>query len=747
MKKFVSVFVKGITILTFVLLGIVFLQSIFNEANLIFTKSVFKYPFILYILFSIVFLFLLMCIFKRINKASLKKMKWVKIASVVVLILGQILIIKVFNPVQVTDSYVINNQAISIAEGVEKSVDVPNYPYFGQYYNNNFVLVVSIYLARFFKLIHLDYTLGYTLFNVLMINVGVLLSYLIGKKVKDEKFATKLLVLNVFNPLNYLLVHWTYTVTYSIPGMLLMVYLALLLKDKDNSIRKKVLLSVGIGLCLILGYYMRPTIVIPFIAIFMCFCMYLILKKKTMKDFILPAIIIMLVSLVTYFGVGKLNKSYVDNGDTVWPLTHWVMMGLHGDGIVNEKDNSFTRGFKTKEEKKEANIKEIKKTLKSYGVNGFINHSLAKMSVNWAEGSGTYQYRISQDKNQTPLYTWIVGNKRDIVVVFCQIFRIVTLFLSLIGIFELLRYKNDKPNFRFMNILILFGGILFYLIWEAKTSYCVPFLPFIFILGVYGLDSMNKKVLVVNYKKVISAIFISVMVFTGLLGIIMYNPVMKKKINVNRYSVNVVEPGIGKYISNVNSKKLTIRQEFKSLRKFNRIFLRSTIIKKDKNINYILNLKDDKDEVIQSYKITIANIEEDYFILPVDSTKTKSNRKYIIEIKHGNSKEDSISFKWVDYKTIDMFDGSMYINGKEKKGDLFLKIYNKTRERFIGKQLYMLCFKVIIIGELLVYLYVLKVIKNESNSEKISKLTEKNANNKKGRGSNGRVSKTVNRKK
>ena len=52
---------------------------------------------------------------------------------------------------------------------------------------------------------------------------------------KDEKFANKVLLLSVLNPMNYLLIYWAYTATYCLPLMSGCTYLGILLfNDKHK---------------------------------------------------------------------------------------------------------------------------------------------------------------------------------------------------------------------------------------------------------------------------------------------------------------------------------------------------------------------------------------------------------------------------------------------------------------------------------------------------------------------------------
>ena len=54
------------------------------------------------------------------------------------------------------------------------------------------------------------------------------------------------------------------------------------------------------------------------------------------------------------------------------PVTHFIMMGLHENGEWNQKDIAYTMSYDTKREKIEANVNEIKRTLKEYGISGIF---------------------------------------------------------------------------------------------------------------------------------------------------------------------------------------------------------------------------------------------------------------------------------------------------------------------------------------------------------------------------------------
>ena len=705
MNKLIKVFMRLIIIISIIFFLIITYQSLFylKDANYL-LKTVNKYYIVLW-LFSL-FLFLLIAIINRlIDKSYAKKLKIVKIILLVLLLFGQIVIIKAINPVQITDSYIVNDQAISIAEGLEKKVDVVANSYFSKYSNNNGCLVLTIYIAKFLKIMKIDYTMGFTIFNTIMIDLGILFTYLIGKKVKNDRFATKLLMFSVLNPLNYLLIHWTYTVTYSIPFMLLLVYLALILKDEKIAVIPRIIYSVCFAICLVFGYYIRPTIVIPLVAIIMCGLIYLLLKKGQLKKLIISSSIIVIFSIISFFSISNFNKQYVDNGNNTFPVTHWIMMGLHGRGTVTNEDNNFTDSFPTHEAKKEATIKEIKRSLESYGFFGFLKHTLIKIPVTWSYGEANYVIRLQQDTKQNSIYRFIVAEKRDLCILYCQAFRIVTLVLCMLGLINQL--KNNKFNYSFFNILIIFGAILFYIIWEAKSAYSVPFLPFLFILSSYGFSLTNK---ISVDKKYIRIAFVLVIATTMLTQLFLYKSFTKKSIIINDYSIRLTNVNKSSYLNSINKNKSFVKQEFTPKKKFNKLSLGIIKNADDPTINYLITVGN-SNKVIKQMNINSADIKKDYINISVDAKETIPNAKHYIEIKpdsNNKKRKDTISFGYRKYKNIKYYDGKLTINDELKNGNLFMSVYKTRKEAYVSKKTYLLLSLIIIVSELYMYFLYMK---------------------------------------
>lgn len=723
MIKFLNRFRKIIIILSISLFSIILYSSLLKTDSSKYLNKVFTNSYIIYWLGTILLIGIMIIIHRVIKQIDIKKIKYVILIESIALIIGQIFIIKAFYPVQVTDSYLINDQAQSIALNIDKQVDYTYSSYFKRYSNNNFCLLITISLFKLFKFINIDYSLGLTIFNTIMIDLAILFCYLIFRKIKDKRCATEILAFNVLNPLNYLMIHWTYTCTYSIAFMVLIVYLAILLNYSKTKVFSKVIYAILFGLCLTLGYLLRPTIVIPVVAIIIYFFIFIIQKKIKIKEFILPMVLIVLIASLSFVGINNKIKEYIPDSSNTFPITHWIMMGLHGKGTVNSADNRFTERYNTKEEKRDANIKEIRKTLAEYKFSGLVSHLLVKLPVTWDNGSADYYLRIYQDQNQNSMYQYLIDGKNDFILIYCQSFRIMTIILVILSFINQL--KKEKFDFLFFNTLLIFGAVIFYLIWEAKSAYSIPFLPFLFIIALDGIEVLDCSCIrKLSYKK-LKMLFIIIFTTTIIFSISLFKPFARDRFAFNYYSVNVTNTGSSNFINNVNKDNVVIKQEFYSKRKFNKILLYANKNPKhnSSDIKYQVLLKNENDEVLNDFIIDSDDVLKNYITLKVDIDKVKADEKYLIEIrKKDNNKTDgdSINFGYIYSKVINTYSGTMYLNDEATTDKLFIKVYDKKKTTYMGKITYIVISIIVISIEIITYLYLKKEIKTINKKEKNS---------------------------
>lgn len=136
------------------------------------------------------------------------------------------------------------------------------------------------------------------------------------------------------------------------------------------------------------------------------------------------------------------------------PMSHFFMLGLsYKDGRYgawNANDLNFSLSFNTKEEKIEANKKVIKQRFENFGPLGYAN--------------------------------FILNKARWITLMF---------LISISTLNFILNKKNNFYDFSFS--IIIFGIILFILLFEGRSRYLILYLPFFTMYASNGLNTIIKK--------------------------------------------------------------------------------------------------------------------------------------------------------------------------------------------------------------------------------------------------------------
>ena len=685
MSKF---FRNTINYLLIMFLVIIFIYCLFQNQDLNFLGNSSYVVFFLTIIISFLLFFFIHVLFKRIDKS--KHLKLIRIIAMLFIIVIQVVMISIFDVQQVTDSYSVEDHAYPIAVGLANKVDHSLDDYFVVHSNNNFDLVLNIILIKIIKFIKiLKVNVGLEIFALLCIDISLILLYKLAREFLDEKTSTKILVLNILNPLNYFMVFWTYTCAYSVPFVIGILYLAVKLKKSDKNI-KTVIYSCLFALVAIICFYLRPVIVIPLIAILICFFMFK--EKGHWKKYLMSFSIILIVCL----GVGALinnsfNRLIPQDKNDCFPVTHYLMMGLHNRGGWNSRDVIYTQSRATTKEKKAANIKEIKRTLKEYKVSGLLAHEIDKLPVTWANGSSRYYNFLSQDRNtNNSLNKWVIGDKKDLVAISCNAYRLLIVLFAIFGTFVIIR--NKKYDKLFLVTLTLFGAMLFYLLWESKDVYSYPFLSLLGFISCLGLcDKLKDTTKLDKSVYVLTAILICTILFA-----LKYNLTMANS-NMKDYRLNVSPASNYGNVDNLLLKDTKITQSFDIEGKFNIVAIYANKIKENDNFYKIKLYKNNKfvTEYIKSYK----DIYENYIMLKLPSG-VGTTGKYKLEISsadNNRNRVDNLRWKFVTSHGLDNYKGKLNIDNKSNLGDLSIKVYNKSITRYMSSKLFFLLYIVVIV--------------------------------------------------
>lgn len=343
--------------------------------------------------------------------------------------------------------------------------------YFSLNTNNLNILFMQIGFRKLLGLglswLNLSYL---TLFLVdLSAILNVLIIYLINKKLLIRAIYFQLLGLLVFP---YIIV--PYTDTWVMPFVSLYL-LFFILEDKVTKLRLKFLMYVLTGGIAAVAYYVKPSAVIPFIAILI----WMLLHKKAST---LIHMTLFVTLLISFLGIATVetyavrHQNYITiTPDKNKPMVHFIAIGLEGAGGYSLEQDQAMMNAKNVQERKEYSIRRIKNRLKELGIAGYVKWLFIKQRNNTADGSlgwladGNLNMAVPKDTLQNFYYTKgkYIGN----FLFIAQLYWIFGLSLLLFG------FKNRSDKIQFFRLAII-GGFIFLLIFEGgRSRYLIQFMP------------------------------------------------------------------------------------------------------------------------------------------------------------------------------------------------------------------------------------------------------------------------------
>lgn len=363
--------------------------------------------------------------------------------------------------------------------------------YFTVRYPNNIPLFILFILGmRFLDLFGItDYYFYFTIFNAfaIVLTLGCLYWFINRRLGLVSATWTSLLMLFI-SPL-YMYVPIVYTDTL----VMLFPILGLIFYDLFYHSRNgwRYLYLILLGLILAVGVLVKTNAIIIVVAIMIHYVMRNPLKKwiQLLIGVALPFI------LVNVIYQGIMSPLYPNGKEELgFPMTHWVMMGLEGNGGYYHQDVEYTLSLKyaglTNEEIKDIHIDRIKDRLSDYGIKGFLNHLHQKINYTWAEGTYFVPEKLRREPIDTNGYqSYIFGEKNEIYIYSAQAVHLVILGLMALSGAYLLKNRN---SFLYVAAIAIFGNFLFLMMWETRSRYLVLYLPLMMMLCAYAMAHFNK---------------------------------------------------------------------------------------------------------------------------------------------------------------------------------------------------------------------------------------------------------------
>lgn len=500
MKKFLySLFLK----IFFIVFIIIFIGTIFDNKSIFVVENPI-YVIISLILITIFFLIVYKVFLKRVDD-NLNIKKEIRIVSIIFIVF---LIFQVVYAFFLTchPGWDWHDVMDSARLYVSNSKDSINWEYFQMFPNNNGILYVEIIMFRVLNTLGLlsrgKCIVATVLANIVLIDTSVLFLYLTVRELFDKKKAILSLIMCIFSFAFYcyIPVFYTDTITMLFPILIIFLYVKY---NKTNKNKYLVLLTIFS----LIGYKIKPTVLIVLIAIVMD----LILNKKfkeTIKGILyVIASFVVTFSLLYFIEVKFSIFPYdVKNNDKEIPLTHWIMMGMVERDSYTENRKyigwydpdslDLTLSYDTTKERKEANIKQIKKQLKEFGFIDYTTFLYRKALFTWSDGSFFAPILVNADSiiykhNDTLIRNLVMQNGKYKYITYRQsVGMLLFMYMfMLIGVYKLIKKKDNKFNYIYLSI---FGVLLFFLIWEASSRYILNYIPVLILCTIIGFNSIIK---------------------------------------------------------------------------------------------------------------------------------------------------------------------------------------------------------------------------------------------------------------
>lgn len=383
----------------------------------------------------------------------------------------------------------IHNGAI---EWVQTGTFEGYYQYFYECSNN---IGPMAFLFVFFKIASLfgitDYFAVSVVITSAMLVLSMVLVSLICRRLADTKSAVLALVLFAVSIQYYFMGGAVYTDALSMLFPVLIFWLYL--KSKDTQGRKKIYIYLFMGLAAAVGSLNKFTVMIMMIAIIIDMCLNYKIKEILKAAVCFGGVIaLVMLSFNGYMYSKHLNDSAMRE-ECHRPYTHWVMMGLKGDGKYNGGDFTFTDSAEP--QKRDATVKaEAARRLRTLGISGAIELIGKKSAFNYGDGTyGIADFFHLSPHNDTKLHNWVLedGKYYTGYGTYVSALQLAMLIVMLAGALAAVFNKNRDKE-RLSLYLSFFGVWLFLMCWETNRRYFSNFAPVMFAMAVLGVNTVAK---------------------------------------------------------------------------------------------------------------------------------------------------------------------------------------------------------------------------------------------------------------
>ena len=256
-----------------------------------------------------------------------------------------------------------------------------------------------------------------------------------------------------------------------------------------------------IGYSLLTGLLAGTVMQIKMTGVFVLLAMAIMLFVKGINQKQLSALALVLCAiLVTNTAFNRWSYATVleeyRDGESM-PKTHWIMMGLQGDGSYSGYDEWEITCAVPPEDRVARNIEVIKERLSEMGLGGYIKLLYTKTCRTFGSGNADlrYSFKYEEDYNPTTLLYNFVFENGSLYTINNNLSHAVYLLLNILGVAGAVIMLFKKADIKdFSPYLALSGFWLFMMLWESSHRQLINQWALYFITAAIGLYEIYRLI-------------------------------------------------------------------------------------------------------------------------------------------------------------------------------------------------------------------------------------------------------------
>lgn len=364
------------------------------------------------------------------------------------------------------------------------------------HFKNNLGGLLILYLA---DMILGNFTQDFFLIALFINTAGLMSTVFFVSMICKESFGTPAGVMSLCTTALFLPFWFMgaafYTDSLSLPFVAGSLY-AFVKLEKAKKTEQIIRYSIVTGILCALGGMIKGTVYIITIAVIIT----LFLRKRGKELVMALTGIVVSALLLNGMILGIFYGRYLTDDDLIkeqYPKTHWIMMGLNGNGAYNPQDYEFTDSFGNDAQARQQAIKEeIKERIKNRGISGMLTLFTEKTVIDYGDGTmGLSDFLDDNPLKVSRLHKYVLysGEYYTLYREFCSL--IIFTFLLLFLYDGCLEWKSKRITGGFLSAvrIAFIGEFLFLMIWETSNRYFGNFMPVLMVGTVAGLEKLKLR--------------------------------------------------------------------------------------------------------------------------------------------------------------------------------------------------------------------------------------------------------------